>query len=185
MQHPFSSSYRRTLLQEDDAAAAAAGRSFRSPEASFTSTSPFDSSLVLTVLVLLTALFFIAFFTLYIRRFSSSSSSNSASGGGRESSRPPRLFANKRGGGGVDASTVESLPTVPYGGSDSKIWNECSICLSEFEEKEPVKVIPYCRHGFHPVCIEIWLSSHVSCPLCRSTQLFPAVDKGGNGNDDV
>lgn len=64
-----------------------------------------------------------------------------------------------------------------------KIWNECSICLSEFEEKEFVKVIPFCKHGFHPTCIDTWLSSHVSCPLCRSTELFLAVDDGRDGKD--
>ncbi|KAI3688174.1 hypothetical protein L1987_81883 [Smallanthus sonchifolius] len=156
-------SYHRSLLQEEDAA-----RDLKSPAASFTSTSPFDSSLVLTVLVLLTVLFFLAFFSLYIRRFSNSDESVS----GRRDS-PPRFRTGKRGG--VDASTVRSLPNVPYGG-DSKIWSECSICLSEFEERETVTVIPYCRHGFHPTCIETWLSSHVSCPLCRSTQLFPVAD---------
>ncbi|MFS8005847.1 putative transcription factor C2H2 family [Helianthus anomalus] len=157
----------RTLLQEEDS-----DKLLRSPATS----SPFDSSLVLTVLVLLTVLFFMAFFSLYIRRFSSVTSSgdeNSVSGAGNS---PPRL--HKRGG--VDVSTVQSLPIVLYGG-DLKTWSECSICLTEFEEKETVKVIPYCRHGFHPVCIETWLSSHGSCPMCRSTQLFPAVDEVRTG----
>ncbi|KAI3822835.1 hypothetical protein L1987_10434 [Smallanthus sonchifolius] len=153
-------SYRRSLLQEENA-----GRDLKSPAASFTTTSPFDSSLVLTVL------FFMAFFSLYIRRFSNISNSDESVSGRRDS--PPRFRTSKRDG--VDASTVRSLPNVPYGG-DSKIWSECSICLSEFEERETVTVIPYCRHGFHPMCIETWLSSHVSCPLCRSTQLFPVAD---------
>ncbi|KAK1429144.1 hypothetical protein QVD17_11347 [Tagetes erecta] len=157
-------SYRRSLLQDEDAA-----RALRSPAASFsTSTSsPFDSSLVLTILVLLTVLFFMAFFSLYLRRFSHSDT-------GRASP-PPRLHLHSKRGGGVDASTVQSLPNVLFG-SDTKTWSECSICLTEFEERETVKVIPYCRHGFHPMCIEMWLSTHGSCPLCRSTQLFPAGD---------
>lgn len=163
-------SYRRTLLQEEDAA-----RTLRSPAASFsTSTSsPFDSSLVLTILVLLTVLFFMAFFSLYLRRFSHSDT--------ERTSPPPRLHSHKRGGG-VDASTVQSLPNIPFE-SDTKTWSECSICLTEFEEMETVKVIPYCRHGFHPMCIEMWLSSHASCPLCRSTQLFPGVDEARTGGE--
>ncbi|KAL7594696.1 RING-H2 finger protein ATL57 [Lactuca sativa] len=158
-------SYRRSLLQDEETS-----RAIGSPTPSFTTNSPFDSSLALTILVLLTVLFFMAFFSLYIRRFTSSE--DSLSGHQRRSA--PHSRREKHGG--VDATTVRSLPVVPYGG-DSKIWGECSICLSEFEERETVKVIPYCRHGFHPVCIDRWLSSHVSCPLCRSTELFPAVDE--------
>lgn len=166
-------SHSRSLLQGEDAD----NRALGSPVPSFTTNSPFDSSLALTILVLLTALFFMVFFSLYIRRFSTVTSSNDSVSGHRQS--PLQFHTDKRAG--VDASAVRSLPVVLYGG-DSKIWTECSICLSEFEERETVKVIPYCRHGFHPVCIDTWLSSHVSCPLCRSTQLFPAVDELGESS---
>ncbi|KAI3523356.1 hypothetical protein L1887_01420 [Cichorium endivia] len=158
-------SYRRSLLQDEETS-----RAVGSPTPSFTTNSPFDSSLALTILVLLTVLFFMAFFSLYIRRFSNVTNSDD-SGSGR---RQVHFRREKRGG--LDAATVRSLPVVPFG-DDSKIWRECSICLSEFEERETVKVIPYCHHGFHPLCIDRWLSSHVSCPLCRSTELFPAVDE--------
>ncbi|KAL4591626.1 hypothetical protein LXL04_004595 [Taraxacum kok-saghyz] len=160
-------SYRRSLLQDEETS-----RAIGSPTPSFTTNSPFDSSLALTILVLLTVLFFMAFFSLYIRRFSSVSNSDDSLSGRRRSA--PHLRRDKHGG--LDASTVRSLPVVPYS-ADSKIWGECSICLSEFQERETVKVIPYCNHGFHPLCIDTWLSSHVSCPLCRSTELFPAGDE--------
>ncbi|KAL8217189.1 hypothetical protein R6Q57_024026 [Mikania cordata] len=164
-------SYHRSLLQED-----AGDRTFRSPAAaSFTTTSPLDSSLVLTILILLTVLFFMVFFSLYIRRFSNTSSSVESDAGRRAI--PSRLLIKRNG---AESSTVESLPNVQFG-RDSNILIECSICLSEFEERETLKVIPYCGHGFHPVCIETWLASHISCPLCRSTQLFPAVDEVRTG----
>lgn len=41
-----------------------------------------------------------------------------------------------------------------------------------------MKVIPYCKHVYHPMCIDTWLSSHVTCPLCRSSQLFDEVSLG-------
>ncbi|GAA0187258.1 hypothetical protein LIER_34546 [Lithospermum erythrorhizon] len=49
----------------------------------------------------------------------------------------------------------------------------CSVCLedyqSEVEEEEGCnnKQVP-CGHIFHENCIQVWLSHHNSCPLCRS-----------------
>ncbi|KAF6156792.1 hypothetical protein GIB67_033261 [Kingdonia uniflora] len=48
---------------------------------------------------------------------------------------------------------------------------ECAICLSEFVDGEGVRVLPRCKHGFHVQCIQGWLSSHNSCPTCRSNCL--------------
>lgn len=74
---------------------------------------------------------------------------------------------------GVDPKTIGALPVYSYGGnSDDKCYEitDCAICLSEFQQKEAVKTTPFCKHVFHPGCIETWLSSHVTCPVCRSTQ---------------
>ena len=68
---------------------------------------------------------------------------------------------------------------------------DCPVCLTQFEDKDTVKIIPFCRHVFHPPCIDTWLSSHVSCPVCRSTQLFPVKevqeesDEGGSERSTV
>ncbi|MED6110312.1 hypothetical protein PIB30_041745 [Stylosanthes scabra] len=45
--------------------------------------------------------------------------------------------------------------------------DSCCVCLSEFEEGESVRVLPNCTHAFHPPCIETWLMSQSTCPLCR------------------
>ncbi|XP_042047528.1 RING-H2 finger protein ATL2-like isoform X2 [Salvia splendens] len=45
---------------------------------------------------------------------------------------------------------------------------ECAVCLSEFEEKEIVRLLPTCNHSFHIECIDMWFRSHSTCPLCRS-----------------
>lgn len=123
----------------------------------------FDSSMALTILVLLTALFFLAFFSIYIRRFTSAAAA---------------AVPRKCSGGGLDTSAVDSLPLVPYGGgAKHRMIEECPICLGEFSETETVKMIPYCGHVFHPTCIDTWLASHVTCPLCRSAELFKANDE--------
>ena len=44
---------------------------------------------------------------------------------------------------------------------------ECSVCLSEFEAGEPVKILPPCGHAFHVQCISEWLTAKDTCPLCR------------------
>ncbi|KAG8387575.1 hypothetical protein BUALT_Bualt02G0035600 [Buddleja alternifolia] len=132
-------------------------------------TTPFDSSMALTIIVLLTALFFLGFFSVYIRRVASS----------EEPPPPSRAAARRRlpqstsRKGGLESSAVDSLPVVAYGkAAKHRMIDDCPICLSEFGERESVKLIPYCGHVYHPTCIDTWLASHVTCPLCRSAQLF-------------
>lgn len=71
-------------------------------------------------------------------------------------------FKYKREGGDVD------------GDGDS----ECAVCLSVFEEGEEVKQLPRCGHCFHASCIDMWLHSHVDCPLCRTPVVEPTVIHG-------
>nr|KJB20415.1 hypothetical protein B456_003G147100 [Gossypium raimondii] len=37
-----------------------------------------------------------------------------------------------------------------------------------FEEEEMVKVLPQCNHVYHSQCVDKWLGSQSSCPLCRA-----------------
>lgn len=43
---------------------------------------------------------------------------------------------------------------------------ECSICLSQFEENDLVRKLT-CQHHFHGSCIDRWLENHQTCPLCK------------------
>ncbi|MCL7041579.1 hypothetical protein MKW94_016106 [Papaver nudicaule] len=38
-----------------------------------------------------------------------------------------------------------------------------------FEDEEKVKILPNCKHCYHPECVDAWLVTHSSCPLCRSS----------------
>ena len=49
---------------------------------------------------------------------------------------------------------------------------ECPVCLMVFEEGEEVRKLPRCHHSFHAVCIDMWLYSHLDCPICRTTVCF-------------
>ncbi|XP_040995086.1 RING-H2 finger protein ATL57-like isoform X2 [Juglans microcarpa x Juglans regia] len=84
-------------------------------------------------------------------------------------------WSNRRPG--VEPGTIQALPVYCYGGGKEMYEiKDCAICLGEFEENEAIKEIPFCKHVFHPHCIDRWLYSHVTCPVCRSIRLFD--DKG-------
>jgi len=52
--------------------------------------------------------------------------------------------------------------------SDEKIADvpTCSICLSEYENRETVLRLP-CGHEYHEECVLSWVSEHTRCPLCN------------------
>ncbi|XP_026439503.1 RING-H2 finger protein ATL57-like [Papaver somniferum] len=171
----------------------------------------FDTSMALTVLVLLTALFFMVFFSMYLRRFAADDqnsleisarrrrqlhrrSNNNSRLSTSTSSSSNSLSVRSNRQSGLDSLTIKSLPMFAYEHGNSSSQGEaaeesidCVVCLSEFEERETVKMIPYCGHVFHPECIDTWFSSHVSCPLCRSTKLFSptSTDKDKNHDDII
>lgn len=77
-------------------------------------------------------------------------------GGGSNSS---RSFDNSR------ANLITSFKYKKGGGGDEY---ECAVCLSVLEEGEEVRQLPRCMHEFHKSCIDMWLHSHLDCPICRS-----------------
>ncbi|GFO50161.1 RING finger protein 44 [Plakobranchus ocellatus] len=42
----------------------------------------------------------------------------------------------------------------------------CVFCMSDFEDKHLLRMLP-CLHEFHAECIDEWLKTHRTCPLCR------------------
>uniref|UniRef100_A0A1J3DCM5 Putative E3 ubiquitin-protein ligase XERICO n=1 Tax=Noccaea caerulescens TaxID=107243 RepID=A0A1J3DCM5_NOCCA len=46
--------------------------------------------------------------------------------------------------------------------------NECSVCLSKFEEDSEINKLK-CGHLFHKTCLEKWIDYwNITCPLCRT-----------------
>ncbi|KAJ0986071.1 hypothetical protein J5N97_004427 [Dioscorea zingiberensis] len=69
---------------------------------------------------------------------------------------------------GVDKSVIESLPVFRFSSlRGSRDGLECSVCLSKFDDAEILRLLPKCKHAFHVDCVDRWLDSHSSCPLCR------------------
>jgi hypothetical protein len=47
---------------------------------------------------------------------------------------------------------------------------QCIVCLQEYVPWEEVRIFAPCRHKFHKVCIDHWLTSWTygpTCPVCR------------------
>ncbi|KAE9608766.1 hypothetical protein Lal_00020243 [Lupinus albus] len=73
---------------------------------------------------------------------------------------------------GLKKKALHQIPVAVYGaGSVSIAATECPICLGEFMNGEKVRLLPKCHHGFHVRCIDTWLLSHSSCPICRQSLL--------------
>ncbi|KAK6929330.1 Zinc finger, RING-type [Dillenia turbinata] len=90
----------------------------------------------------------------------------------------------------VTPSLTELLPSYKYSKDVGLVCKteggSCSVCLCEFKEGEPVRVLPECLHSFHVPCIDMWLYSHTNCPICR-TDAMPTQEPVGrrSGSDQA
>ncbi|KAA8536427.1 hypothetical protein F0562_028905 [Nyssa sinensis] len=70
---------------------------------------------------------------------------------------------------GLQPSIISSITICKYKRGDGLVeGTECSVCLSEFQEDETLRLLPKCNHAFHIPCIDTWLRSHTNCPMCRA-----------------
>ncbi|XP_037450750.1 RING-H2 finger protein ATL32-like [Triticum dicoccoides] len=80
---------------------------------------------------------------------------------------------------GLGKAATESLPTFAYASRGAEAGDAdldlecggsgqpCSVCLEDLEDGEMVRQLPACKHLFHVECIDMWLHSHATCPVCR------------------
>ncbi|KAK2996369.1 hypothetical protein RJ639_022860 [Escallonia herrerae] len=159
------------------------------PYASKIKVSP---STAIVLVCVITAFFVLGCLSIFARqctdRFALSAINDPGGGGGLL-----RRMATARG---LDAEVIDTFPMFLYaevkGLKIGKGALECAVCLNEFEEAETLRLLPSCSHVFHPDCIDAWLASHVTCPVCRSN-LVPGPDDArrnfipchnlGNGSD--
>ncbi|RID47759.1 hypothetical protein BRARA_I04330 [Brassica rapa] len=86
----------------------------------------------------------------------------------------------------LDPTVLEKIPIFVYSAKTHKSPPEdCSVCLSEFEEEDEGRVLPKCGHVFHVDCIDTWFRSRSSCPLCRApVQPEESVTESGLRNTE-
>ncbi|KAL3835548.1 hypothetical protein ACJIZ3_010284 [Penstemon smallii] len=74
---------------------------------------------------------------------------------------------------GLDQATIDALPVFLYkdimGFSNEPF--DCAVCLCEFLKEDKLRLLPLCSHAFHIDCIDTWLLSNSTCPLCRGVIL--------------
>jgi hypothetical protein len=47
-------------------------------------------------------------------------------------------------------------------------FEQCTICMENFNEHSIVRKINNCRHIFHINCIDTWFETNITCPICRT-----------------
>ncbi|KAI9091036.1 hypothetical protein K1719_028306 [Acacia pycnantha] len=91
---------------------------------------------------------------------------------------------------GIDSKLLDTFPTIVYSAVKNLKFGkaaaapECAVCLGEFDHHDKLRLLPKCNHVFHLQCIDAWLASHVTCPVCRS-RLKPAEEHRRGENDIV
>lgn len=126
----------------------------------------FDKSMAIVLVILLVVFFALGFLSVCSRQCS-----ERRFHGGTDPLAPPS-GSSERHPRGLDPEIIRTFPTLVYSSVKGlKIGRsslECAVCLNEFQDHETLRFIPKCSHVFHPGCIDLWLSSHFTCPVCRA-----------------
>ncbi|KAJ7528733.1 hypothetical protein O6H91_15G016500 [Diphasiastrum complanatum] len=127
-----------------------------------------NPNVAVVILVCMGTFILMGFFSIYMKKCASSEAELDAS---EQINSEIRRQDDGSSQGGLDKSILNSFPVVSYfvvkGLKRDKDAIECAVCLTEFQDNENIRMLPKCGHSFHPDCIDMWLFSHTTCPLCR------------------
>uniref|UniRef100_A0A1J3IW70 RING-type E3 ubiquitin transferase n=1 Tax=Noccaea caerulescens TaxID=107243 RepID=A0A1J3IW70_NOCCA len=128
---------------------------------------------VIVITVLFIVIFFMVFGSIFCRRSSAPFYSGPSVFRSTDADAESGVVRIRRTAArGLDAEALGSFPTFVY--SEVKAVRigkggvECAVCLCEFEDDETLRLMPPCSHVFHADCVDVWLSDHSTCPLCRA-----------------
>ncbi|XP_010478774.1 PREDICTED: RING-H2 finger protein ATL58-like [Camelina sativa] len=116
---------------------------------------------IFSVPICFTFIILFLFYLIYLRRGSSDLSSL----GMRTTFIPGTALSTAELG--LSKELREMLPIVVFKESFTVMDSQCSVCLGEYQADDKLQQIPVCKHTFHMDCIDLWLTSHTTCPLCR------------------
>ena len=60
----------------------------------------------------------------------------------------------------------------------------CAICREAFVQGATCSEVPGCRHMFHRDCIDLWMRTKATCPLCRAA-IVPGSEPPSAAEDMV
>ncbi|KAM7251085.1 hypothetical protein ACFE04_022968 [Oxalis oulophora] len=158
------------------------------------------SPAILVIIVILAIIFFVSgILHLFVRFLLKHRSSSSVS----ESNRYPEISGSEAfqrqlqqlfhlHDSGLDQAFIDALPVFLYKEiMGLKEQFDCAVCLCEFSEQDNLRLLPLCSHAFHIDCIDTWLLSNSTCPLCRGNLYTsglgfenPIFDFGNTREDD-
>ncbi|KAI4371509.1 hypothetical protein MLD38_019737 [Melastoma candidum] len=132
----------------------------------------------IVIAVVLLVFFFVGLLSIYFCRcFFESFVTSWSFRGNPISLMGPRTGRAGGPGNGLDDSVIHCFPTFDYssvkGFRREKYGLECAICLVEFEDDSLLRLITVCYHVFHQECIDLWLSTQKTCPVCRANLDLP------------
>ncbi|CAL9211499.1 E3 ubiquitin-protein ligase ATL31-like [Musa acuminata AAA Group] len=154
------------------------GRGNNSSNSFYNYDAKFNPAMSIVIIGMISVFFCLGFLAIYIRSCTGDGGDLGASsphwaGGG---------LARSRRQQGLKPEVLQTFPTLIYaevkGLKAGKGALECAVCLSEFEDDEELRLLPRCSHVFHTDCIDAWLASHVTCPVCRANLAEQTTDGG-------
>ncbi|CDY47570.1 BnaC03g69130D [Brassica napus] len=77
---------------------------------------------------------------------------------------------------------IRSIPIVDFNPRKFEDCVECVLCLSDLADGDKAKLLPSCKHWFHAHCIDAWLESQATCPICKTRVRLFQTNEPSSGN---
>ncbi|OIW08016.1 hypothetical protein TanjilG_20117 [Lupinus angustifolius] len=140
------------------------------PVPTYISHHTWQPSFAITTGAIIFALLILGLISIYIRNCTNSRynprTNNTLVGTTNTSQRPCSCSQ------GITNELLNTFPILFYSTiKDLKMGKgslECAVCLNDFKDYDTLRLLPKCNHVFHPSCIDSWLCSQVTCPVCRA-----------------
>lgn len=153
------------------------------------SNQPFSDNVVVLLMAMGAAAFVVSMYHVVTICFCNQQQRNTNQNPPQQQHQPPHhvAVASPSLDQSISSSVAHLIPTHKYHkkstNKDSNVGDDqgggtCAVCLGDFEEGEELRSLPECLHSFHVQCIDMWLHSNLSCPICRASAApSPAVNE--------